>query len=256
MGILSCHSASWCCVVNLRAKLVDKSLSSNPSKLSAVRKQKFVRIAVKSEWEFLKYPHLDSNSSKGFDQNQGFKSSNALKGSSESYNSYVIDGAEGGGIVTESGDSVPKVLIPSLQGESDGDSGAPIRSCFWEWKPKLNVHYEKSGSENISSPAVLFLPGFGVGSFHYEKQLKDLGRDSRAWALDFLGQGMSLPCEDPTPQATDRDKAGGENYVWGFGDETEPWAKELVYSIDLWQDQVQYFIEELYVATDAEHCYG
>ncbi|KAG2701524.1 hypothetical protein I3843_06G046100 [Carya illinoinensis] len=33
---------------------------------------------------------------------------------------------------------------------------------------------------------------FGVGSFHYEKQLKDLGLDFRVWAIDFLGQGKSL----------------------------------------------------------------
>ncbi|GFZ00414.1 pheophytinase [Actinidia rufa] len=108
---------------------------------------------------------------------------------------------------------------------------------------KFNVHYEKLGSNNVNSPPVLFLPGFGVGSFHYEKQLKDLGRDYRLWAVDFLGQGMSLPSEDPT-QSKDAGNSEGENSVWGFGDETEPWANELVYSIDVWCDQVQYFIEE------------
>ncbi|KAG6575713.1 Pheophytinase, chloroplastic, partial [Cucurbita argyrosperma subsp. sororia] len=122
---------------------------------------------------------------------------------------------------------------------------AQISSCFWEWKPKLSVHYEKAGTENVNSPPVLFLPGFGVGSFHYEKQLKDLGRDYRVWAIDFLGQGMSLPVEDPTSSSKEGNESNEQDSSWGFGDETEPWASELVYSIDLWQDQVRYFIEQV-----------
>jgi len=55
------------------------------------------------------------------------------------------------------------VLIPELPDESNGEHSAPITSCFWEWKPKLNVHYEKACCENVKSPSVLFLPGFGVG---------------------------------------------------------------------------------------------
>lgn len=166
---------------------------------------------------------------------------------SEPSSSYVLDGEEGGHILTRGSRSIPKVSIPILPDEDNGDNVANIRSCFWQWKPKFNIHYETSGSENTGSPPVLFLPGFGVGSFHYKKQLKDLGRDYRAWALDFLGQGMSLPFEDPTLKSTDGNKhisdAGGNS--WGFGDESETWAKELVYSVDLWKDQVRYFIEEV-----------
>ncbi|XLT26514.1 hypothetical protein HN873_057806 [Arachis hypogaea] len=91
------------------------------------------------------------------------------------------------GYVIGSEDEIPgidehatsKILVPVLPDGSNGEFGAPISSCFWQWKPKLNVHYEKAGCENIGSPNVLFLPGFGVGSFHYEKQLKDLGRDNK-----------------------------------------------------------------------------
>jgi pimeloyl-ACP methyl ester carboxylesterase len=142
-------------------------------------------------------------------------------------------------------ESATKVVIPELPDESNGKVGAPVSSCFWEWKPKFNVHYEKAGCENVNSPPMLFLPGFGVGSFHYEKQLKDLGRDCRVWAIDFLGQGMSLPLEDPTPCSSEGETSVSKDYAWGFGDETEPWASDLVYSIDLWQDQVQYFIEQV-----------
>ncbi|XP_047338017.1 pheophytinase, chloroplastic-like [Impatiens glandulifera] len=137
--------------------------------------------------------------------------------------------------------TIAKMLIPGLPTESGGESEVSISSGFWEWKPKFTVHYEAAGSKNVNSPPILFLPGFGVGSFHYEKQLKDLGRDYRVWSIDFLGQGKSLPLEDPTSQT----REGQSSSMWGFGDHAEPWANDLVYSIDLWRDQVQYFIEEV-----------
>ncbi|KAA8520199.1 hypothetical protein F0562_014455 [Nyssa sinensis] len=253
MEILSCHSAPYCHVVNLRGKTVEKSLSSRQLKISAARKPRFLCVVINSKWGSLRYSNLDHFCLKNLALNHASISFKALKGIqnvdssvlSESYNSYVIDGEEGVKNVTEREESINKVLIPGLPDGSNGDYGAPISSCFWEWKPKLNVHYEKSGSENVNSPPVLLLPGFGVGSFHYEKQLKDLGRDFRVWAVDFLGQGMSLPFEDPTPQPRDGATSEGDKFVWGFGDETEPWANKLVYSIDLWRDQVRYFIEEV-----------
>ncbi|KAM0951045.1 putative alpha/Beta hydrolase, pheophytinase [Dioscorea sansibarensis] len=160
-------------------------------------------------------------------------------------NYYVADGNTGLKGVSTKADEVTKVLIPGLPEGSDGNKGSPISSCFWEWKPKLSVHYEKSGSENVGAPAVLFLPGFGVGTFHYEKQLRDLGQEYRVWALDFLGQGMSLPSEDPAPSLKMGDSSDEMEVAWGFGDESEPWAHELVYSVDLWRDQVKHFIEEV-----------
>ena len=132
---------------------------------------------------------------------------------------------------------VKKVMI---QGLPEGPDGSPISTGFWEWKPKLTVYYERSGVENSKAPAVLFLPGFGVGTFHFEKQLRDLGRDHRVWTMDFLGQGMSLPGEDPAPSSI-----SSEEVFWGFGQDSQPWAEELVYSVDLWQNQVQRFIEEV-----------
>ncbi|KAG2244220.1 hypothetical protein Bca52824_093930 [Brassica carinata] len=143
----------------------------------------------------------------------------------------------GSSIATRRGDSKSKVLIPGLPDEA---AAAQITPSHCEWKPNLTVHYDKSGCGNVEAPAVLFLPGFGVGSFHYEKQLADLGRDYRVWAVDFVGQGLSLPTQDPTI-------SGSEYKVpfWGFGDEAEPWADQLVYSLDLWRDQVQYIVEKV-----------
>jgi pimeloyl-ACP methyl ester carboxylesterase len=95
--------------------------------------------------------------------------------------------------------------------------------------------------KNTHAPAVLFLPGFGVGAFHSEKQLRDLGCDYRVWALDFLGQGMSLPHEDLAPSNVE------EGRVWGFVEESPPWASKLVYSVDLWRDQVQHFVKQVWL---------
>ena len=135
---------------------------------------------------------------------------------------------------------IEKVMI---QGLPEGPDSSPISTGFWEWKPKLTVYYERSGTKNSKAPAVLFLPGFGVGTFHFEKQLRDLGRDHKVWTMDFLGQGMSLPCEDPAPSSIAGDQ--NEDSFWGFGEDSQPWAEELVYSVDLWQNQVQHFIEEV-----------
>nr|AKA88529.1 pheophytinase [Litchi chinensis] len=191
--------------------------------------------------------------SQNVDHGKGSSSLNAFEGLKNAnlkvlignYDAYVIGGEEDAGSISSDGNSIPKVLIPGLPDGANGESSAPISSCFWELKPKFNVHYEKVGCENVSSPAVLFLPGFGVGSFHYEKQLKDLGRDYRVWAIDFLGQGMSLPFENPTPSSNEGDTTEGKSRAWGLGDEVEPWASELVYSMDLWRDQVCYFIEQV-----------
>lgn len=237
MEILSCHSLPGYHVRMMSGQLLEKSLSPRLLKLSQCTCPRY------SKQDHLCLNKLyKSRAPQSYNPLKGFRSSDSRVFSG--YDSYVVDDEEGLGSVTGSGERVTKVLIPGLPDESNGDHGAPISSCFWEWKPKLNVHYDKSGSDNVNSPPVLFLPGFGVGSFHYEKQLKDLGREFRVWAVDFLGQGMSLPSEDPTQSKYAGISVGG-NSLWGFGDETEPWANKLVYSIDLWQDQVQYFVEEV-----------
>ncbi|XAR54413.1 hypothetical protein NMG60_11029526 [Bertholletia excelsa] len=249
METLSCHVVPCCHFTNLNGRLSDKS--PGRSKLSDTRKYGAQCVLINSKLKHLKHSNLGyfhsetlHKSGKSLSYNScldGFRNSEFRAFSS--YDSYVVDDEKGLKSIAGSGESRTKVLIPGLPDESNGDCGASISSRFWEWKPKFNVHYEKSGSENVNSPPVLFLPGFGVGSFHYEKQLKDLGRDYRVWAIDFLGQGMSLPSEDPTQ--CEEGYLTKENSVWGFGDKTESWADELVYSIDLWRDQVQFFVEEV-----------
>lgn len=223
MEILSSHSTHCCRLITSRQNFPNKTLDSLPPKFSRTRKHKPLPST------FLLNNHNTSHKSTPL---------YALKGIEG-----VIETDETLETITPKRQPIPKLLIPGLPDDSKGDV---ISSGEWEWKPKFKIHYEKSGSKNVNSPQVLFLPGFGVGSFHYEKQLKDLGQEFGVWAMDFVGQGMSLPCEDPTFRVqNDGDVEIDENNLWGFGDETEPWANDLVYSIDLWQEQVRYFIEEV-----------
>ncbi|KAL7126177.1 hypothetical protein ABFS83_14G168000 [Erythranthe nasuta] len=231
MEIISCHTARNCSIANFRGV---NDLNPHKFELPLTRKVPFYNaIGSCFRLDRLRLSRLDQCQSSrtmcSLDTYENVDDSSVV---SENYETYV-----------------PKVEIPSLPDKGNGDNAALISSCFWEWKPKLNVHYEKSGSENSKdSPAVLFLPGFGVGSFHFEKQLRDLGCDYRVWALDFVGQGMSLPFQDPTFRFRDRNEDASDNgeiSFWGFGDESEIWAKELVFSVDLWRDQVRCFIEEV-----------
>ncbi|XP_047981206.1 pheophytinase, chloroplastic [Salvia hispanica] len=226
MEIISCHTALSCCVVDSKGSLPP--------------------VLVGSGFTSSRYSHLHTSRLRKQRASAAVCSAKRYEDVtagvlSETYDPFVLDGLNG---LSGTREAIPKVSIPGLP---DGDNVATINSCFWEWKPNFNVHYETSGSENVKSPPVLFLPGFGVGSFHYKKQLNDLGRDYRVWALDFLGQGMSLPNEDPTLQSKDGSQyvLPGQNDVWGFGDESETWADELVYSADLWRDQVHKFVEEV-----------
>ena len=260
MEILSYSSTPCCDAVNLRGKLVERSSNLRRFGLPDVSKKGVCGVQFDPRSELLRCYNLDRSFLKQLRYRGGFRSLSTTSEnfkhvdpvlSSRSSNGYVIGADEDANVseTGESGESVTKVSIPGLPDESKGEFGAPVSSCFWEWKPKFNVHYEKAGCDNLGSPPVLFLPGFGVGSFHYEKQMKDLGRDFRVWAIDFLGQGRSLPFEDPAPRINEEGMSDGQDLAWGFGEKPEPWASELVYSIDLWQDQVRYFIEEVHYSS-------
>lgn len=249
MEVLLYHSAPC----HVRLQLLEKGPSSNGLKHTVERRHRVLCSTSSCGCRSFGVPTRNHSLVKISYQKETFGSFNTTGNSqpapvrvlNESYSDYVIGGDEGLEDTLASAESIQKIKIPGLPDESNGESSATISSCFWEWRPKLHVHYEKAGCENVNSPPLLFLPGFGVGSFHYEKQLKDLGRDFRVWAVDFLGQGKSLPIEDPAPLSREIDLSEQKDYTWGFGDQPEPWAKELVYSVDLWSDQMRYFIEEV-----------
>ncbi|KAJ6345389.1 hypothetical protein OIU78_008121 [Salix suchowensis] len=179
MEILTSSTASCRIVVNLRWKIPENGSNPCQLKLPTSRERKILFARTNQSSGSLRFSSVDKflknlnhgEGSRSLDSFGGLKNGNSKVFSGKS-SGYVVGGEDDVGRITENGDSATK--------------------------PKLIVHYEKAGCENVNSSPVLFLPGFGVGSFHYEKQLKDLGRDHRVWAIDFLGQGMSLPVENPT----------------------------------------------------------
>ena len=103
-------------------------------------------------------------------------------------------------------------------------------SHFYTWRHDWIVHYETQGTSK-TKPPLLLLPGFGVGTFYYQSQLKDLSRDYRVFAMDLLGQGKSWP------------------------DGKIEQHQCLCFSTDLWVDQVIEFIENI-LDKEQVHVFG
>ena len=73
----------------------------------------------------------------------------------------------------------------------------------------------------MASPKLLLLPGFGVGTFHYDDNVRELSKYCTTFSVDLLGQGKSWPESDILPEMQWR------------------------YSVENWQDQIIHFIEEV-----------
>ena len=77
----------------------------------------------------------------------------------------------------------------------------------WNWKENrgwaVPIHYVRYcpqssaptvDKQSSSAPAILFLPGFGMGTFQFETCCRLLAEKGyEAWCIDFLGQGGSFP---------------------------------------------------------------
>ena len=86
---------------------------------------------------------------------------------------------------------------------------------------KHRCYYERKGDLRKAKVHVIFLHGFGVGTFHYRKQLNALSDEEVcAWSMDICGQGKSWP-------------RSGED------------VRDFEYSMDSWRDQVEYFVREV-----------
>ena len=73
--------------------------------------------------------------------------------------------------------------------EAAACSGPPA-SQFWEWRYNSRIHYTQAGD---TGPPIVLLTGFGVGGFHYARNIEVLGKAHRVWTMDILGQGQSWP---------------------------------------------------------------
>lgn len=104
------------------------------------------------------------------------------------------------------------------------DGHVSLVSNFFTWRRNLRIHYvsckSTCNSRQCNNEPVLLLPGFGVGIFHFKKNLKQLSErgNLHVYSLDLLGQGNSWP--DSEVLQDDR----------------------LSYSAETWTDQIIYFI--------------
>lgn len=87
------------------------------------------------------------------------------------------------------------------------------------WKHNWDIHYVVKGN----GPPLLLVPGFGVGTFHYEKNIDELSQEYSVYTLDLFGQGKSWPqtIDDIKPE------------------------QKLVFSTELWVEQLEYFIHKI-----------
>ena len=127
-----------------------------------------------------------------------------------------------------------------------------VRDGAYAWRGH-RVHFERGGCDPaVATKHIVFLHGFGVGTFHYERQLDHLGAlvdaetndlhgdDAYAnanattcvWALDFVGQGASWPCDD-------------ESSSFPYVDEEDAAPAGFRYSVETWRDQVTHFLTEI-----------
>jgi pimeloyl-ACP methyl ester carboxylesterase len=132
-----------------------------------------------------------------------------------------------------------------VQTEVEGSIGG---AQFWAWKNGWQIHYTQSGQDG---PPLLLLTGFGVGGFHYARNVEELSKNHKVWTMDVLGQGKSWPTTDPAP-------GGGfseAGFQWGFGSasDADTNAASLDYSCSLWTSQAVEFLET--VVRQVHYCY-
>ncbi len=85
-----------------------------------------------------------------------------------------------------------------------------LESQFWQWRGQ-RIHYVQAGSGVTN---LLLVHGFGASTDHWRKNIAQLSKHHRVWAIDLLGFGRS---EKPA----------------------------LTYSGELWRDQLQDFCQSI-----------
>ncbi|KAL7526974.1 hypothetical protein ACHAXR_001735, partial [Thalassiosira sp. AJA248-18] len=130
--------------------------------------------------------------------------------------------------------------------ESDSTSAKKIKleQKTWLFKNKYPIAYEVASArdvdEDVEVVPILLLNGFGVGSFHQHRLMRQLllehtnqqqQKQYIIYGIDYLGQGKSWPvdCDD-----------GNSNDELGLG-----------YSADTWLDQLKGFIEKVIIPSSS-----
>ncbi len=88
-----------------------------------------------------------------------------------------------------------------------------ISGNYWQWQGH-SIYYVRAGKSHLQRHPILLIHGFGASTDHWRKNIIGLNSDFEVWAIDLLG----------------------------FGRSAKP---DLVYSGQLWREQVDDFIREV-----------
>ncbi|MEM6449938.1 MAG: alpha/beta fold hydrolase [Cyanobacteria bacterium P01_D01_bin.105] len=93
------------------------------------------------------------------------------------------------------------------------------KALIWIWKG-FNIRYQAAGS---TGPALVLVHGFGASSDHWRKNIPELAKDHRVYAIDLIGFGRS---DKPTP---------GDAFS----------AQQVPYTFETWGQQVSDFLSDI-----------
>lgn len=121
--------------------------------------------------------------------------------------------------------SALNIICCTLSNVASSSSSSSIEGDYYEFCNHA-CYYESKGDRERARVHVVFLHGFGVGTFHYRKQLDNLGGGGDdgsmmcAWSMDICGQGKSWPRKRED-------------------------IADFEYSMDTWAKQVEFFVREI-----------
>jgi hypothetical protein len=92
------------------------------------------------------------------------------------------------------------------------------QEAFYDWKCGTSIKYTRAGTRGAP---ILLAHGFGVGAYHFERNIPELAENHRVFAVDILGQGGSWPTR-----------------------ELQPGEGPLRYCAETWTEQLHHFIQE------------
>lgn len=109
-----------------------------------------------------------------------------------------------------SSSSVEEVEVSDASTSSSG-SVQQVETRTWNWRD-YNIRYQAAGSDG---PSLVLIHGFGANCDHWRKNLPELAKSHRVYAIDLLGYGYSDK-PDPRQQAA--------NTLYTF----ETWAHQVL----------------------------
>ncbi|MGC1305814.1 MAG: alpha/beta fold hydrolase [Phormidesmis sp.] len=79
--------------------------------------------------------------------------------------------------------------------QSTAGQSPPVRFKSWQWQG-FDIGYQCAGLDQPEAPSIVLIHGFGASSIHWRKNIPELAKTCRVYAIDLLGYGKSAK---PTP---------------------------------------------------------